>query len=205
MSVQEAEVRLSGYKLKQFSRQVIFIPTNEEDIRMSKPLAKIVNNDDSDNSSIWLTSIYDRYYARPTTEEFDDMCLARFVADYRILSATEAKKSKSVNKFDLGNGLGSIMKRTRSQSAIIRYCRHSPETNNEKHYLTLLKLFLPHRKMSDIKPNGYETYIDFFDSGSILVLCKASIHHVSDIDNERHFNFQDSQIDNGIELLQKAG
>ena len=140
VSVQEAVVRLSGYKLKQFSRQVIFIPTNEEDIRMSKPLAKIVNNDDSDNSSIWLTSIYDRYYARPTTEEFDDMCLARFVADYRILSATEAKKSKSVNKFDLGNGLGSIMKRTRSQSAIIRYCRHSPETNSEKHYLTLLKL-----------------------------------------------------------------
>ena len=144
VSVQEAVVRLSGYKLKQFSRQVIFIPTNEDDIRMSKPLTKIVNNEDTDNSSIWLTSIYDRYYARPTTAEFDNMCLARFAADYRILSTTEAKKSKSANKHDLGNGLGSIMKRTRSQSAIIRYCRHSPETNSEKHYLTLLKLFLPH-------------------------------------------------------------
>ena len=70
-----------------------------------------------------------------------------------------------------------------------------------------INLNLPHRKASDIKPNGYETYKDFFDSGSILVLCKASRHLVSDIvrDNERHFNFKDSQIDNGIELLQKAG
>ena len=146
VSVQEAVVRLSGYKLKQFSRQVIFIPTNEDDIRMSKPLTKILNNEDTDNSSIWLTSIYDRYYARPTTTEFDNMCLARFAADYRILSTTEEKKNKSANNHDLGNGLGSIMKRTQSQSAIIRYCRHSPETNSEKHYLTLLKLFLPKKK-----------------------------------------------------------
>ena len=36
VSVQEAVVRLSGYKLKQFSRQVIFIPTNEDDIRINR-------------------------------------------------------------------------------------------------------------------------------------------------------------------------
>ena len=46
-----------------------------------------------------------------------------------------------------------------------------------------------------------------FDCGSILVLCKVSRHPVSTIMryNERDINFKDSQIENGIELLQRAG
>ena len=207
VSVQEAVVRLSGYKLKQFSRKVIFIPTNEQDVRMSKPLVQIMNNEGDERSGIWLTSIYDRYYARPKTDEFNDMCLARFVADYRILSATEAKTSKSPHKHVLGKGLGSIMKRTRSESAVIRYCKHSPDTNSEKYYLTLLKLFMPHRKANDTRPNGYETYESFFNTGSILVANNASRQSVSEIVrcNESKFNCGESQIDNGIELLQNAG
>ena len=63
--VQQTVVRLSGYKPKQFSRQVIFIPTNVEDVRMSKPLTQILDNDSNSDGGIWLTSVYDRYFARP--------------------------------------------------------------------------------------------------------------------------------------------
>ena len=207
VSVQEAVVRLSGYKLKQFSRQVIFIPTNEEDVRMSKPLTQILANESNGDDGIWLTSVYERYFARPKTVEFNHMCLARFVANYRILSAPEARKSKSEHKHDLGKGLGSIVKRTRSESAVIRYCRHSPETSTEKYYLTLLKLFLPHRKHSETKPIGYETYKDFFDGGSISISDRDDAKPVSEIvrANECQFNSADSQIDDGITMLQNCG
>ena len=62
VSVQEAVWRVSGYSLKRFSRKVVFVPTNEDDVKMSKPLKQLLEADDDSNSSIWLTSIYDRYY-----------------------------------------------------------------------------------------------------------------------------------------------
>lgn len=41
LSVQEAVVRFCSFQLKQCSRQVVFVPTNEENIKLSLPLSVI--------------------------------------------------------------------------------------------------------------------------------------------------------------------
>ena len=78
---------------------------------MSKPLTQTLDKDSTSDGGIWLTSVYGRYFARPKTVEFNNMCLAQFVADYNILSSAEGKKSKREHKHNLGKGLGSIEKK----------------------------------------------------------------------------------------------
>ena len=73
--------------------------------------------------------------------------------------------------------------------------------------MTLIKLFLPHRKLSETKSTSYETYKDFLDGGSRRVSVKDGAKPVSDIvrANECQFNYGDSQIDDGITILQSCG
>ena len=72
---------------------MVFVPTNEDDTRMSIPLNKIQEeaNKKSDGQ-IWMTSLYDRYCARPKNDLSENICQARFASDYRVLSASEVKK-----------------------------------------------------------------------------------------------------------------
>ena len=81
---QEAIARVCSLKLKSSSRQVVFIPTDENSTRMSLPLHVIKEQcTDDDTENVWMTNIVDRYKARPLLPIFTDMCLATFASEYR--------------------------------------------------------------------------------------------------------------------------
>ena len=62
VSVQEAVVRATGLPLKQCSRNTVFVATDQNPLRMSKPLIqiKIAATPDKDSDDKWMISLYDR-------------------------------------------------------------------------------------------------------------------------------------------------
>ena len=142
--------------------------------RMTLPLnvLKKLAERDSESTDIFQTSDVDRYWARPRTAQFCDMCLAEFVAEYKVSYGKQATldeeddddESESVKVIRLLDGKGSIRKRRRS--CIIRYMRISKEKQAEKHYSNQLRLFFPHRG-KELKPDTYDTYAMFFNSATI--------------------------------------
>jgi hypothetical protein len=58
VSVQEAVMRVCGMKLKSCTRDVLFIPTDNNSTRMSKPLSQIQQSADANGESddIWMPS-----------------------------------------------------------------------------------------------------------------------------------------------------
>lgn len=184
VSAQEAVYRVTGMHLKECSRKVEFIPVGENPCRMSIPLKEVqkklyrntrdspLHNDESgnkhDNSDIWMTSSVDRYKGRPHFDLFEKMCLANFCSEYAVLY--ESQLPKKINKettFKLENDMGYIRKRTKSKSAIIRYPRFSLETAREKHFQSILQLFLPYRDDLQLKPKQFHTYENFYETGRV--------------------------------------
>ncbi len=56
--------------------------------RMTLPLTVLQNmarQNGADTTDIWQTNIIDRYWCRPLQAPFTDMCLADFVAGYRVV------------------------------------------------------------------------------------------------------------------------
>lgn len=192
VSVQEAVVRVCGLPMKDCSRNVTFIPTNEHNIRMSLPFEKIKQKKEAGETDIWMPSLYEKYLARPLEPEFDVMCQAGFVADFRFpakAESTNAIERGNINLHQLQNELGYILKRTRGKPAIIRYTRFSKTNDPEKYYLTFLKLYLPHRSENQLKPTGYVTYQNFYENGAVQLIDSTDIRQVADIvsENEKRF------------------
>ncbi|KAI8503435.1 hypothetical protein Bbelb_184060 [Branchiostoma belcheri] len=137
VSAQEAVYRVCSLRLKDCSREVIFIPTDEKASRLSKPLAEIqnlANAENGDDESIWMPSIMDRYKARPREEPFRSMCAAEFASEYRVVStsgkqADGEQPSRGTTKHVLNDNLGSVQKRTRSKPAIIRFAKFNKKKN----------------------------------------------------------------------------
>lgn len=86
ISVMEAVYRVCGLKLKHCFRDVVWIPTDTENTRITLPMHVIKSNASRGDDNIWMTSILDRYQARPLTNEFANMCLATFVSRYRVIA-----------------------------------------------------------------------------------------------------------------------
>lgn len=76
ISVMEAVYRVCGLKLKHCSRDVIWIPTDTESTRITLTINVIKSNAYRGDDNIWMTSIIDRYFARPLTNEFSNTSLA---------------------------------------------------------------------------------------------------------------------------------
>ena len=57
--------------------------------------------------------------------------------------------------------------RTRGSDAVVRYARFSQTKYPEKHYQSLLQLFLPHYTTDELKPPPYNSYEQFYRTGSI--------------------------------------
>ncbi|KAI8496727.1 hypothetical protein Bbelb_253820 [Branchiostoma belcheri] len=137
VSAQEAVYRVCSLKLKDCSRDVIFIPTDEHANRLSKPLAAIqqmASEGNSEDESIWMPSIMDRYKARPREEPFCSMCAAEFVSEYRVVSRSGTQdngeqSSRGEVKHVLRDNLGAVQKRTRSKPAVIRFAKRKFEQN----------------------------------------------------------------------------
>ncbi|XP_006815908.1 uncharacterized protein LOC102803256, partial [Saccoglossus kowalevskii] len=125
VSAQEAVYRVCNLKLKQASRKVQFIPTGDNPVKMSLPFEVIRKQNECaivDEDDIWMTSIVDRYKARPDGQEFDMLCLAAFCSEYRVLSTSEMSNVNNEKRKNpavtLKNNLGHMQKRSRSEPAV---------------------------------------------------------------------------------------
>ncbi len=104
---QEAVYRLTNMHLKECSRKVVFVPTGSNIVKMSLPLSVLkqkASSHDLRTEDMWMTSIVDRYKNRPDDDVFDDMCMATFASEYRVLP----KNEKSAGRIKLKNDLGFI-------------------------------------------------------------------------------------------------
>ncbi|MGL5904564.1 MAG: hypothetical protein ACRCZO_17910, partial [Cetobacterium sp.] len=193
VSAQESVYRLTNMHLKECSRNVQFIPTGDDAVRMSLPLSVIQNKLDSQNlksEEMWMKSFVDRYKNRPTQQVFNDMCLATFASEYRIAY----KNQPCSNKIMLQNNMGFIVKRTRTPPAIVRFARFSVTKSPDKFYQSLLQLFLPYRADSQLKPEEYNNYEHFYREGEIS-LSDGSIQLVQHVVNtNRSFFEKDADV-----------
>ncbi|CAM4732690.1 unnamed protein product [Leuciscus chuanchicus] len=91
VSAQEAVARTCSLKLKSSSRAVIFIPTDDNAVKMSLPMRCLQTMDD-DIENVWMTGLPEKYKARPNRPEFENMCMAEFASEYRIVYAGQQKE-----------------------------------------------------------------------------------------------------------------
>ncbi|XP_034537729.1 uncharacterized protein LOC117811513 isoform X2 [Notolabrus celidotus] len=197
VSSQEAVYRLvPSMHLKECSRKVVFVPTGENVVKMSLPLnvlkQKAASSQGLTSEDMWMTSLVDRYRNRPDDSEFDDMCLATFASEYRVLS----KNEKSQNRVKLKKDFGFVSKRTRSQPAVVRYARFSETKNPESFFQSILQLFLPHRVDVQLKPPNSETFEDFYMNGHVRFSDRSrhSVKSVVDLNRSR-FEMEADKLD----------
>lgn len=149
-----------------------------------------------------MTSTYDRYKSRPQGEEFDDLCLASFCSEYRVLCKSELCDVESKQHRNpihkLQNNLGYVQKRSRTKPAVIRYAKFSESKEAEKHYQSTIQLFLPHKEESQLKPPQFDTFKHFYETGSVKY--RKRIQLIKDIveANRAKFEFD-------AEALERAG
>ncbi|XP_048834537.1 uncharacterized protein LOC125709770 [Brienomyrus brachyistius] len=206
VSAQESVYRLTNMRLKEGSRKVQFIPTGQHVVKMSLPLnviRKKAECENEDDQGIWMNSITDRYKARPKTEEFTGMCLARFASEYRILSKSQSSCNGSV---ELDRKLGFMKKRTRSDAAVVRYVRFSPTKDPEKYYHSILQLFLPHYMDGQLKPSSFSSYQEFYETGFVR-FSDDELHSVKLVvdSNMATFEKESKAIEKAEEDLQLHG
>ena len=161
ISAQEAVARACGIKLKKCSRGVVFLPTDDNPVKMSRPMSALEDATPG-SASIWMTSLTDKYKNRPETPEFEEMCLADFAATCRLVYGNQAK-GKDV--LPLLNDSGFVKRRKNDKPAVIRFYRPSKEKSPEQHYGSLLKLYLPYRSDAELKRPFLPTYQSFYESG----------------------------------------
>ena len=206
VSVQESIVRTCSIRMKDSTRQVVFIPT-DQNARLSKPLAQIEAISDRDSETdVWMTSLEDRYKARPKLPEFNSMCQATFASEYRVLAKAEAQSRKDKPEvYKLQNDKGYIAKRTRGSNAVIRFTKYSPTNNSEKYFETQLKLYLPWRLDSHLKPNEDQTFEEFHDNGAVKI--NRQIKPVKQIvaENKAKYEKASSELAEAWQTLQDQG
>ncbi|KAL6485648.1 hypothetical protein MHYP_G00050400 [Metynnis hypsauchen] len=186
VSAQEAVARTCSLKLKSSSRAVIFIPTDDNAVRVSLPM-KCLQDKDPDDENVWMTGLAEKYMSRPNTPEFENMCMAEFASEYRIVYA-EHRKDKNVSV--LQNKMGHIKKRTRGKPAIIRFACFSQQKHPEKFYGTLLKLYLPHRNSTQLKTAQFSTYGSFYAFASVKLPGTETLQRVYTIVNENREKYE---------------
>jgi hypothetical protein len=129
-----------------------------------------------DDEDVWMTSLLERYIARPNTEEFENMCLATFASQFRVSRCKtptqiddDTQESNAVSEnsktYTLNNGLGTISRK--SKPSIIRYARVHKEKNVEQYYHNLIRMYLPHRSL---QLNESNSFLEIFQCNSNIIL-----------------------------------
>ncbi|XP_062618494.1 uncharacterized protein LOC134280069 [Saccostrea cucullata] len=217
VSAQEAVYRVCNLKMKECSRKVVFVPVGENPTRLTKPLSQLKrkhnlgdnehdeNNDDEDD--IWMTNIVERYANRPNKPLFQNMCLAEFCSEFRVLAKSQVPKSFNENVFELQNNKGFIQRRTRTKSAVIRYPRFSAEKMSEKYYQSLLQLFLPYWTEPQLKPQGFDLYETFYENGHVRITGKKSVQSVKSIVDTNRLRYAQNEelIAEAQEIFENIG
>ncbi|XP_077364609.1 uncharacterized protein LOC144009028 isoform X1 [Festucalex cinctus] len=186
VSAQEAVYRLTNMHLKECSRKVVFVPTGDNQVKLSLPLNVLRQKAASQNlttEDMWMTSTVERYKNRPNDATFNDMCMATFASEYRVLS----KNEKCQNRITLNNDCGFIAKRTRTKPAVVRYMRFSESKNSELFYQSRMQLFLPYRVDTQLKPPNCELFEQFYKNGHVRFNdgSKHSVKSVVDLNRSK--------------------
>ncbi|XP_042270805.1 ATP-dependent DNA helicase PIF5-like [Thunnus maccoyii] len=128
--------------------------------------------------------------------------MATFASEYRVLS----KNEKSNDMIELKNGLGFIFRRTRSQFAVVRYMRFDLEKREEDHFQSLMQLFLPYRADSDLKPEGFEMFSQFYKRGEVT-FSDGSVHSVKSVvdENRAKFDVDCLDLERAREIVEQNG
>ena len=144
---------------------------------MTLPLTVLQNlakQQGEDSTDVFQMSIVDRYWLRPVNKQFQDMCLADFVANYKLVqnkTVVDQEKSddsdpeEETTVFKLLDNKGTISRR--KKQAVIRYLKVSKSKDSERHYCTLLRLYMPHRG-KDLKTEE-ETFEEIFLDGELTI------------------------------------
>ncbi|XP_062602075.1 uncharacterized protein LOC134263710 [Saccostrea cucullata] len=217
VSAQEAVYRVCNLKMKECSRKVVFVPVGENPTRLTKPLSQLKRNqrkendenvnDDEDDEDIWMTNVVERYGSRPNKPLFQNMCLAEFCSEFRILAKSQVPKTPNENVFELQNSKGFIQRRTRAKPAVIRYPRFDVDKMSEKHYQCLLQLFLPYWTDIQLKPPGFDLYETFYNNGNVRISGKQKLQSVKSIvdTNRMHYAQNEHIIAEAQETFENLG
>ncbi|XP_074542437.1 uncharacterized protein LOC141802702 isoform X2 [Halichoeres trimaculatus] len=203
VSAQECVARACGLHMKQCTRSVVFVQTDENALRMSYPMS-FLENKTPDSDNIWMSGLPDKYKCRPETPEFEVMCLADFASTCRIVYG---KQTKSKKAFPLLNEMGYVQKRSNEKHAIIRYCRFSQEKNPEEFHRTLLKLYLPHRSDDQLKSRNFPTNQSFHDFACVQLPGSEHPEPVRQIVNRNREKYEKhrEEIENAIKEFEENG
>ena len=190
VSAQEAVYRVLGLPMLACNVKRIFVPSDlpEDRVRLLKPLA-ILRELDPDSTDIYVKGLPEKFAARPNS--LNNMCFADFSVSYSpsyetisehtddTLPPQQIDSRKRLPRIVLKHKMGTMTKRSRR--AILRYHKHSPEKEPEKHYHSLIMLFFPWRNEAlDIKSNC-ETYEQSYNLKKDVILGnKSKFEHFSD-------------------------
>ena len=185
---------------KKRSRKVLYVDANKKGDRvlLCKPVSEIMEKED-DDENLFLTSIHDKYSARPQTLE--NMCFAEFATTYESLSnssrLSDHLHEDSDGEDQMSNERGSVIKLRnnlgflckRQKLAILRYHRFREDKEKEKFYFSKLLLYLPWRdENTELSTVGSESYSDMYTANREIV-----------DNNEAKFNL--CHVDSALSLL----
>ncbi|KAI4881835.1 hypothetical protein NFI96_007838, partial [Prochilodus magdalenae] len=203
VSVQEAVTRVCSLKLKSCSRNVVYIPTDDNALKMSLPM-KCLETKDPHSENVWMTGLPEKYKARPQTPEFESMCMADFASNYRL---AYGRQKHGKNVLPLQDNMGFIQKRTKGKPAVIRYTRFSQKKDPEKFYGTLLKLYLPYRSEEQLRANPVNSYAIFYACAHVTLPGSnelLSVRKIVDSNRERYEKANEA-VDAAIEDFSTLG
>ncbi|XP_062579086.1 uncharacterized protein LOC134241009 [Saccostrea cucullata] len=215
VSAQEAVYRVCNLKMKECSRKVVFVPVGDNPTRLTKPLSQLKRNhrndedieNDDEEDDIWMTNVVERYENRPNKPLFQNMCLAEFCSEFRILAKSQVPKTKNENVFELQNSKGFIQRRTRTKPAVIRYPRFSADKMPERYYRCMLQLFLPYWTDAQLKPPGFDLYETFYENGHVRITGRQKVQLVKSIvdSNRMHYAQNEDVIAEAQETFEDIG
>ncbi|KAK1903115.1 Chromosomal replication initiator protein DnaA [Dissostichus eleginoides] len=168
---------------------------------MSLPMSRLENKT-SECPNVWMTSLTDRYKARPETPEYEEMCLADFSATCRIVYG---QHTKGKDVMPLLNEMGFVQRRKNDKPAIIRFYHCSQEKYPEKFYGTLLKLYVPYRSDQELKRPHFPTYESFYNSCWVQLPGSEQPEYVRCIvkRNRDKYEKNSEEIENAVEEFEQ--
>ena len=93
ISVMGAIYLTCSMPLKKSTRKVVFIQTDRDGQKISLPL-KTLQDNAGKTDQVWMPTQIDKYLARPKTEEYKHMCMARFFSmHYQVSNTSDTNDS----------------------------------------------------------------------------------------------------------------
>ena len=216
LSVMESIYRVCSMHLKDCTRDVVFVQTDPDGQRISLPLSLLKDKDSTEE--VWMTNLLDKYYGKPKTTKFSQMCLAKFASQFRFKSSKcadrsthdqsdedEESEANTRRKYNLeyhGRDLGIAIERI-GKPAIIRYPKIKLEKDPEKYYMNILRMYLPHTDI-ELKPDEYDSYASYYHNGSVTT--QEGVKSVKEIvtDNMKQYEPINDKIDDAWIQMQNA-